>query len=191
METAAIFFTEYKQIFVIAHVFSVVCGMGAAIVSDVLFNFYIKDKNINPTEHSTLEVISRIIWGSLALIVLTGLALFLSDPVAYANSTKFVLKVAIVAVIIVNGFMFWKITHKSLKHINFTDTDSNNKYVRVRKLSFAFGAISLVSWLTVFVLGSVSSIPVSLSIGASIYAVIILFAIIASQALEYFITHKK
>jgi len=186
MEATAIFFTEYKQIFVIGHVFSVVCGMGAAIVSDVLFNVYIKDKKINPTEHATLEVISRIIWGSLALIVLTGVALFLSDPVAYANSDKFLLKVAIVAVI-----MFWKITHKSLKHINFTDTDINNKYVRIRKLSFAFGAISLVSWFTVFILGSISSIPVSLAVGAGIYAVIILLAIIASQVMEYFITHKK
>jgi len=191
MEATAIFFTEYKQIFVIGHVFSVVCGMGAAIVSDVLFNVYIKDKKINPTEHATLEVISRIIWGSLALIVLTGVALFLSDPVAYANSDKFLLKVAIVAVIIINGFMFWKITHKSLKHINFTDTDINNKYVRIRKLSFAFGAISLVSWFTVFILGSISSIPVSLAVGAGIYAVIILLAIIASQVMEYFITHKK
>lgn len=190
MEEAAIFFSEYKPIFVIAHVFSVICGMGAAIVSDVLFNFYIKDKKINPTESGTLEVISRIIWGSLGLIVLSGLALFFSDPIAYASSDKFLLKVAIVAVIIANGFLLWKITHKSIKKINFTDTNINNKYVRIRKISFALGAISIVSWFTVFILGSISSIPVSLAVGAGVYLVIIVLAICASQVLEYLITRK-
>ena len=61
----------------------------------------------------------------------------------------------IVFVIILNEYLFWKITHKALKKINFTDTNTHHKYVRIRKMSFAFGAISIVSWLVVFILGSI------------------------------------
>ena len=112
------FFSEYKQLFIIVHVFFVITGMGTALVSDILFNVYIKDKKINPTESTTLEVLSHVIWISLGLIVLSGLAIYLSDPLKYIYSTKFLAKMSIVFVIILNGYLFWKITHKSLKKIN-------------------------------------------------------------------------
>lgn len=191
MEDIIQFFSEYKEFSVIAHVFLVIVGMGTAFVSDVLFNLYIKDKKINPTENITLEALSRVIWISLGLIVLSGLAIFLSDPLKYVSSTKFLMKMFIVFVIILNGYLFWKITHKSLKKINFTDTNSHHKYVRVRRLSFAFGAISVVSWLSAFILGSIQLIPVSFGVAMGIYAAIIIFAVISSQIVEYLITHKK
>ncbi len=191
MENIIQFFGEYKQLSVIVHVFAVVVGMGAAIISDVLFNFYIKDKKINPTENKTLEVLSRVIWISLGLIVLSGLTIFLSDPLTYADSTKFIVKMIIVFVIILNGYLFWKITHKSLKKINFTDTNIHHKYVRIRRLSFAFGSVSLVSWLAAFILGSIDTISVLFGVAMGIYTAIIIFAIIASQIVEYVITHKQ
>ena len=55
--------------------FFVIIGMGSAMVSDILFNIYIKDKKINPVENKTLEILSRTIWISLGLIVLSGIAL--------------------------------------------------------------------------------------------------------------------
>lgn len=191
MEDTIQFFGEYKYISVIAHVFSVIVGMGSALVSDVLFNVYIKDKKINPTENKTLEVLSRIIWISLGIIILSGIAIFLSDPLMYINSTKFLVKMSVVLAIILNGYLFWKITHKSLKKINFTDTDVHHKYVRIRKLSFAFGAVSIVSWLSAFILGSVKSIPVSFWAAMDMYATTIILAIIGSQIVEYMITHQK
>ena len=191
MEYVIQFFSEYKQFFTIAHVFFVIMGMGAAMVSDVLFNVYIKNKKINPTENKTLEVLSRIIWISLGLIVLSGMALFFSNPGFYMQSAKFLVKMSIVLVIILNGFLFWKITHASLKEINFTDTNSNHKYVRIRKLSFAFGAVSLVSWLSVFLLGSIRSIQLSFSYAILLYVIIIIFVILGSQIVEYIITHPR
>lgn len=188
LETIEIF-AEYKQWFVIMHVFSVILGMGTALVSDILFNVYIKDKKINPTENTTLQVLSRIVWISLGGIVLTGFAIFLSDPVVYMQSVKFLVKMSIVLVIIVNGYLFWKITHASIRKINFTDINSSHKYVRIRRLSFAFGAVSIVSWLLAFVLGSVSSIPVSFGIAMTVYAGMLIIAIIGSQIVEYVITH--
>lgn len=185
------FFGNYAPFLVIIHVLAVIVGMGAAIVSDVLFNVYISDKKINPTENKTLQVLSVIIWISLACIVLSGLAIFISDPLKYIHSPKFLLKMLVVFIIIINGYLFWKITHKSLKKINFTDVNTSHRYVRIRKLSFAFGAISLISWMFAFILGSIEFISISFSVTSGIYVLCIIFAIIGSQIAEYLITHKK
>lgn len=185
------FFEEYKQASVISHVFFVILGMGAALSSDVLFNVYIKDKKINPTENNTLEVLSRIIWVSLWFIVLSGIAIFLSDVSLYSVSSKFLLKMTIVGFIIINGYLFARITHGSLSKLDFSDVNSHHKYVKVRRMSFAFGAVSLVSWLAAFVLGSIKSIPVSFWSGLITYGVFLILAILGSQIVEYIITHKR
>ena len=190
MENTLQVFSEYKHYAIIVHVFSVILGMGAALVSDVLFNVYIKDKKINPTENKTLGVLSRIIWISLGCIVFTGLFIFLSDPIKYAQSVKFLVKMTIVGVIILNGYLFWKITHKSLAKLTFVDTNMNHKYVRIRKVSFAFGAISITSWMSAFILGSVQSIPMSYGVAMGIYGAFILIAVVVSQVVEYIITHR-
>ncbi len=191
MEETTQFFSEYKQFTLILHIFSVIVGMGSAIVSDVLFNFYIKDKKINPSENNTLEILSKIIWVALWFIMLSGVAIFLSNPQKYMTSDKFLLKMVIVGIIIINGYLFARITHGSLQKINFTDTNIHHKYVRIRRMSFAFGAVSVVSWLLAFILGSIRSIPVSFWLGLSIYLFLVFMAIIISQIFEYIITHNE
>ncbi len=173
-----------------AHVFFVVIGMGGALIADILFNFYVKDKNINPTENTTLQFLSKIIWVSLAMIVLSGLSIFLSDPLQYAYSAKFVIKMIIVTVLILNGLLFWQVTHASLTKISFTDTNADNPYVRIRKFSFACGAVSIVSWLSAFVLGSIPSISLTLREAGMAYAGLLVVAILGSQIAEYVMVRK-
>lgn len=191
MENLQLFFTEYKHIIIIVHVFAVVVGMGGALISDVLFNKYLSDGKINPTENSTLFTLTRIIWMSLGLIILSGFCMFLSDPLKYSESAKFLIKMIVVATLTLNGILFWKITHRGLRKINFRDNNFQHKYVRIRKFSFAFGGISIVSWLSAFVLGSIKSIPIHLHQALFIYIGLLLIGIICSQILEYYIVHKK
>lgn len=191
MEETIQFFGEYKKISTIMHVFAVILGMGSALVSDILFNVYIRDKKINSTENNTLEVLSKVIWISLWAIMLSGVAIFLSNPDAYSISPKFLLKIFIVSMIIINGYLFARITHGSLQKLNFTDTNSSHKYVRIRRMSFAFGAVSVISWLLAFVLGSIRSIPISFWQGLIIYGVLLVVGIVGSQIAERMIVNKK
>ncbi len=191
MEETIAFFNEHKSISVITHVFSVIVGMGAALVSDILFNIYIKDRKINIHEDKTLNVLSKIIWFSLFFIFMSGLALFLSDPEKYSHSVKFLIKMTIVTVIIVNGYMFQRIVHPALRKINFSDINTHHKYVKLRKLSFAFGAISLSSWLLAFILGMLDSIPASYTVSLLLYLLILSVGILFSQIVEYRLTHTR
>ena len=86
--------------------------------------------------------------------------------------------------------MFQRIVHPALRKINFSDTNVHHKYVKLRKLSFAFGAISLTSWLLAFLLGMLKSIPISYTIALVGYISILLGGVLFSQIVEYRLTHK-
>lgn len=191
MEDVIRFFAEYKNISVIIHVLSVIVGMGAALVSDILFNVYIHNKKISKGENRTLAILSDIVWVSLCFIVASGIALFLSDPITYGYSVKFLIKMTIVGVIIVNGYLFWHLIHPSLEKINFTDVNIHHKYVKLRKVSFILGAISLVSWLSAFVLGMLGHMPLSYLEAIVGYVAICFGGILFSQVVEYKMTHGK
>ncbi len=190
MEEIVSFFVQYKKVFVIAHVFSVIFGMGAALVSDVLFNTFIKDKKINITENKVLSTLSQIVWISLIFIVLSGVGLFFSAPEIYATSSKFLTKVTVILVIVLNGALFHFIVHPALPKMTFTSDNPDNKYVRVRRWSFAFGAVSIISWLLAFILGSVSAIPVAYKEAMILYAAILFVGIGTSQILERKVTRR-
>ena len=183
------FFSAYKPIFVIFHVLSVTVGMGSALVSDIFFNIFIKDKKIQTKESYILDMLSVVVWFSLAFIFISGLTIFLSDPLTYSTSTKFLVKMTIVVVIILNGYAFWRAIHPALSKLNFTDTNMHHKYVKLRKISFAMGAISLVSWLSAFVLGMLGHIPLSYLEAIVGFVALCFGGILVSQIMEYRMTH--
>ena len=185
------FIETYRFVFIILHVFFVVLGMGSALVVDLLFNYYIRDRKLSEDEHKTLNFLTKVIWIALSLITASGLLIFLTDSEWYLASPKFLLKMCIVLVIAINGFLFYKITHKSLREIEFTNRDGSHPLVRMRRLSFAFGAVSFISWMSVFLLGSLRSIPLSLGQGLLVYLGLLSIGIVASQLLERRITRPQ
>jgi uncharacterized membrane protein YwzB len=191
MEETIEFFSEYKHISVILHVLSVIVGMGAALISDILFNIYIKDKKIRLHENRTLGTLSNVIWVALFFIVMSGFMLFLSDPITYGHSAKFLVKMTVVGVIIINGYLFLKIVHPALRKINFTDTNMHHKYVKLRKLSFAFGAVSLASWISAFILGMLGHIPFTYMEAIVGYIAFCFGGIMVSQIIEYRMVHEQ
>jgi len=190
MEETIEFFGKYKNISTMLHVLSVIVGMGSAFVSDIFFNAFIKDKKIQKYENKILYRLSVVVWFSLLFIFLTGLALFMSDPLGYSMSVKFLVKMTIVTLIAINGYLFWRLIHPALQKINFTDNNIHHKYVRLRKISFALGAVSLASWLSAFVLGMLRDIPFSYIESIIGYLIVCVGGILVSQIMEYRMTHK-
>jgi hypothetical protein len=123
--------------------------------------------------------------------VLSGIFLFLSDPFGYSSSVKFLVKMTIVGVVIANGYVFGRLIHPALLKINFTDTNIHHKYVKLRKLSFACGAVSLVSWLSAFVLGMLGHIPLSYLEAIAGYIALCFGGIIIAQIVDHRLTHIK
>ncbi len=165
----------------LVHVTSVVLGMGGALVSDVLFSFFGKDKKLNKTEINTLDVLSKLVFYSLFVIIFSGLFIFLGNIDKYINSAKFLSKMSILAVLLINGYFLNKYVWPHLLQKNFFTLKRERN---VRRLAFACGAISVVSWLSVCLLGVLDNLDINYGLIMSLYAGVIFVSILVALTVE-------
>lgn len=175
------FFQSIKTPSTIVHVIGVVLGMGGALVSDMLFSFFSKDKRLNNTEIFTLSSISKLVSYSLFAIAVSGIAIFLSDPTKYIQSAKFLSKMSILSVLLINGYILNK---KIWPHLLKNDFFTKERERPVRRLAFACGAVSVTSWLFVCTLGILDKVSASYISIIGLYTGILLAGILIALRIE-------
>lgn len=179
------FFTTIKPIIVILHALSAAIGLGAVVTTDALFFKFLKNYKISEKEADTLDTISKVIWGAIFLLFITGAALYVSAPLEYLAKSKFVAKLIVFLVIVLNGIALNAVISPYLVKLSFNDdsrTLHRSTRMRVlRRVAFASGGISMISWFTVFILGSIRSIPVTTWQALLIYTGLILCVVAGSQ----------
>lgn len=173
--------SAHKTIWLITHNIGFVLGVGAATVSDVLFFRFLKDFTITEEEKNTLKTLSGIVWVGLALLVISGLMLYLPAQARLLDSSKFLLKMIIVGVVVANGIALNVYVSPRLRRLSF---DGGKPATRFRRIAFALGGISIVSWYGAFLLGSLRSIPVTVEKGLLVYCSLLFVTIIGSQIFE-------
>ena len=187
------YLATYKPLILGVHLAGVVIGFGGAIIADMFFMKFLKDFRISADESAFLKTLSQIIWFGLGVIFIGGLFLFLSDVDTYAHSAKFLAKMVVVAVIIVNGFFLNTFVSQNLTKIPFEGeiSDLDEKTKETRKLAFALGAISATSWWTAFILGMMRASPAPFITILAVYFCALLGVVITSQIVEKFLSKKK
>jgi uncharacterized membrane protein len=150
---------DFKSIFIIIHVFGAVIGAGGAYLSDAIFISSTRDKTINKTEFRFMKLGSIFVWSGLILLIISGILLFLTDPVGYINSSKFLIKMFIVLAIFING-LFFHIIHfpRIYRHVSH-HYPSSDEFMRKKKYLLISGVISITSWTFALILGLLPSIP--------------------------------
>lgn len=179
-------FTQYKIFFVFLHLVGVALGVGGATISDIFFFRFLADLRISKWESKILHVLSEVIWAALALFWVSGIGLFLTNVSGYLNSSKFITKMIIIGVIMLNGLVLNYYISPRLATINFKKMHKHvpGELRQFRKMAFAFGAISLTSWYAALVLGMLRSIPISVPAALVVYGVVVLCAVGISQVVE-------
>ncbi len=188
-----VFLGKYKSVIVILHALAAALGMGTVLVTDVFFMKFLQDYQISESEADVLNTLSQIVWFALALLIISGVGLFLPTTAAYLIKTKFLAKVIVVGVIVVNGVLLNLLIAPKLVKISFHEetVDHPGQLHHLRKMAFAFGAVSIVSWLTTFILGSVRTINLSTGGILGIYLFIIVIAVIGSQYFDHRFVHPR
>ncbi len=181
MELSELFF-EIKPYSIAIHAAAAIVGMGTAIASDIMFSFYSRDRIFDAREQRVFEILSRIIWISLITIIITGAAIFFSDPVGYGSSIKFLIKMTIVFALTLNGIVLSRWIQPHIARNGFL-TSSNERHAR--QFAFACGAISLTSWSMAFILGMLDSIPFSYFTALISYLGIISIVVLAALVIEH------
>lgn len=164
------------------HLIGIVFGFGAALMADLFFFKFLKERSVTEDNVKTLKVFSRIIWLGLGIVIFSGLFLFLSNIEFYLGSAKFLTKMSVIGVIIVNGLVLNFAVTPKLTSISFTAGDKEDKKMQsVRSLAFAAGAVSATSWWTAFILGVLQFSPAPFPIMFGAYLITLSLAVIVSQ----------
>jgi uncharacterized membrane protein len=176
---------EHRALFAALHLFGIALGLGGATISDLLFFRFLRDLRISEVESGVLHTLSQVIWFGLAVLVLSGLGLYLPNMEVLNASAKFLMKMVVVTVILVNGAFLNLYIAPKLIRISFgRDEGMSLPLHHARKVAFAMGAISLISWYSALVLGLLRSSPLSFWTLLSAYAGLLALGIAAGLFME-------
>ena len=177
---------EYKPVLVIMHALAAAVGVGAATITDVFFFRFLKDYKISESEHSLMNTLSNIIWFALGMIIITGVGLYIPRSEELLQSSKFLIKLVAVSVVLLNGTALNFVVSPKMMSLDFGEADDRKlgRHHYMRKLSFALGGISIASWYLVFILGSLKSIPIPFTTALILYIGVLLGAVMMSQVMD-------
>ena len=174
------------------HLVGLMMGFGGAILADILI---LKRAILAPIEKHTIESVqhlSHIVLAGLGLLWVSGAALvyvrYSADP-AFLMNEKVWAKVAIVAILTINGFAVHNIALSYLK--SRTGRQMFNPGLPRHMIGLTFvAAVSSVSWFVPFVLGVAAeynfTVPAVLILG--VYASMVLGAWGAFYGLARFVS---
>jgi uncharacterized membrane protein len=175
----------FKTPITLLHLLGFALGVGGATISDIMFFKFLKDFKISEVEEKILRIMSQVIWVGLFIAVVSGIGLYLPNTETLNESSKFLVKSTIILIITLNGALLNLYISPNLVKMSFTENVVNvKKSATFRKIAFASGAVSFVSWYTAFILGSLKSVPLTYLELLSVYVGLVLIAIIGSQILE-------
>lgn len=165
------FLEAYRTPIVLVHLLGMALGLGAAAMADLFFFKFLRDFRISEMEASVLRTFSEVIWFALGIIIVSGVGLFLPDSATLLTSSKFLMKMVVITVIVVNGALLNLLIAPKLVHITFKKEHHHKKgeLHTSRRLAFLLGPVSLISWLWAFVLGGLRGVPFSFGQILAIY----------------------
>ncbi len=177
---------NYKTLIIVLHALAGAVGLGAATVSDVFFFKFMKDYKVSQSEHEMVKTLSNVIWCALGIIIVTGIGLFVPKSDVLLMSSKFLIKMTGVGVLVLNGLVLNLLVSPRLMDITFHEgyDHKSGELHALRKLSFASGSISIVTWYMVFTLGLFPKIPVDYRTALLLYVALLCFAVAGSQFMD-------
>ncbi len=179
--------TSQKVWWVVVHNIGFILGLGSATLTDIFFFRFLKDNIISSEEKEMMDTLTNVIWVGLAILVISGIALYLPEQARLDVSSKFLLKVVVVGVVIINGILLNMIVSPHMRRLSF---EGNPPARRFRRVAFALGGISFTSWYVAFFLGSLRKINIDFQTAVVGYGILLLCVIVGSQVMERYITNK-
>lgn len=173
-------FLDPKTIYTIAHVLGAVIGAGAAFMGDAMYLFSSKDKVITHSELRFLKLSSVMVWIGLFITIISGLLLFSTNPIGYLTSSKFLVKMAIIMIIAINGVVFHFVHIPTFKKILGASMVKSELFKKRSKWVYASGGLSMVSWILAIALGSMRGIPYTFWEGFGLYLVFVVIGVVGA-----------
>lgn len=177
------FLTEHKLLLLTVHILGTALGLGGASIADLLFFRFLKDYKISAKECDVLHLLKSVILGALGIIILSGIALYLTDISRYSASGPFIVKMLIVGIITINGVALHVIVAPHLLRLDLKRHHA--RYRSWRRVAFALGGVSVCSWYTAFFIAMLKSVlPQDFIVLFGGYLILLSITLITTQVME-------
>ncbi len=178
---------ETREYNITIHLLGLAMGLGGTFIVDIMFSHFMKNYEISARDSVIMHLISQMIIFGLFLLILSGIALLLPAWNDFVENPRFIMKMIVVFVVIINGAALNLYLTPKMKKISLVD-EEKHRYKTLTRVSFALGAISIVSWLSAFFLAMFKTLfDMPLYYLLPGYLVLVIIAIGASQlAMVYY-----
>ncbi len=143
-----------RQYSLTLHFLGMIFGLGATVVVDVMFIHFLASLQITVRESVILHLLSQMIILGLILLILSGVGLYMTDIEGYLASDRFLMKMLVVLVATINGLILNLYVTPKMDKISLVEED-RGQHETLKKISFALGGISIVSWFTAYFLAMI------------------------------------
>jgi hypothetical protein len=133
------------------HILGVVLGLGGALILDVMIFHFLRNFRISTREAVIMHLLSQMIVLGLILLIVSGIALMFTDLHGYLENPRFLMKMTAVGIVTLNGVVLNLYVAPKMELISLREEDRESNQTLVNA-SFIVGAVSAVSWFTVFFL---------------------------------------
>lgn len=177
----------YQPLVTAFYLLALSVGLGCATVTDVFFLKFLRDYHISQSEYDVLSTLAQMMWASLAAIIVAGVGLALAVPDINTLPPSVFASWIALFVILINAAVLNLIVAPKLLHISFREKhDHEPGELRIiHKLAFELGAVSVVSWYSVFFLSVIPDAGYSLSALSMGYGVLIIIGVAVGRLIEY------
>ncbi len=182
---------DLSSLLLIVHIIGIALGVGGATVSDVLFLQSIKNKKISADEFANLQAVSKIVWIGFFILLFSGVGMITLSLIKTGSAPMFFLpmfqaKLIIVLLIFINGLVFHFLSIPFLRKNIEVSWESENITSKLPLFAIS-GGISVVSWYSALILGSLRGIDLPLLFILNIYGILVVGAILVG----YFVLNRR
>lgn len=180
---------QHRDFIATLHSLGLALGVGGATIAAVFLFKFLKDFRVSGWEADAMHTLSQVVWFSLALLAFAETGLYLSNAEKLNQSAGLLIEAIIIAAIIANGAVLSLLVMPNLVKISLEEKHAHypGELRNQRKTVFALGAISIVSWYSIFALKTFQQIsPYSFSRLLLTYFLLLAGAVAVSQLMERF-----
>ena len=176
---------NYQASIIFAYSLAISIGLGLSLTLETLFLSFLKDTRISNEEAYTMHILRQMTWLALGTMVISNYALYLMDPSLMVTSPKFLVKIAILTILVITNLIYDLFISSKLVEICIDKTNLQHVADRyLRNMPFIFGPMSLVSWFAIFILEMTGDFQLSILQLSFLYGSALLAAILAGGLLN-------
>lgn len=164
LNAALVILKSSSYIFFVLNALALIVGFSSTATADLFFFHYLHEKKISMNEGAILNMLSKMIWISLSVLILTFWALCIPRPLMTSDAFFF-MKITNMIVISAGVIGLYLLIYPRLLSFSYEQMqiDHSDEIQRYRKWSLVLSSSTMMSWCmlfaTTFVFSEKSHVP--------------------------------